>query len=328
MYNFIRKSGTLNFLFHNTVESEWIQHFPYVWLYKMMMRKRAKRWILNPPVLTLLVTDMCNARCTMCLPELHRGKKILRKDLFEKAIREAGDIGIKKIFLSGGEPLLDEDIFDKIVFAKTNGIEYIQMFTNGQLLNEERAKKLIAAGLDDLTISFDSVIKKEYEKIRIGLNFATVFEHIRNFQTWRKEMNSHTPLFRVNRLNMTLNVNSAKNYIKALNPFADIVELMDTHNWATKKDGLFTEGRRYTQKTRYPCNLLFQQVLLSPQGDFKKCCIDYSSTLANYDTTSLREIIHSHYKEIKKKMLNYDFSIDGCQNCTCKQNWWTDWDLQ
>ena len=143
-------------------------------------------------------------------------------------------------------------------------------------------------------------------------------------------MDADKPLLRLNRVNISLNRKSARNYIKTLEPYADIVELIDAHNWGEDDNPLY-DGTLYSQKTRYPCNLMFQKLIFDVDGHIKKCSIDNRSSthhLGHIEQTDIKEFLASDFRMLKEKMLNYDFSTDGCQNCSQKQSWWIDWDVK
>ena len=143
-------------------------------------------------------------------------------------------------------------------------------------------------------------------------------------------MNSDIPLLRVNRVNISLNKNSAREYIKTLRPYADIIELIDAHNWGMDDNPIY-EGKLYHQEKRYPCNLIFQKLIFDVDGHIKKCSVDNSSSthhIGHIEETNIQALLDTDFREIKEKMLQFDFSTDGCQNCTHKQSWWVDWEMQ
>ncbi len=119
--------------------------------------------------LRISVTDKCNFRCTYCMPEdkFGSGYKFLKKnDLlsYEEIIRLIKifqNFGLKKVRLTGGEPLLRKNIDNLVRGIKSyTNINKISMTTNGSLLNESIASKLKESGLDSITISLDSLSKK------------------------------------------------------------------------------------------------------------------------------------------------------------------------
>lgn len=115
------------------------------------------------------ITDRCNLRCIYCMPEegvdLLTHEEILSYDEIEKLCRCFVNIGIKKIKITGGEPLVRKGIDLLIRKIKAiDGIESVTLTTNGVLL-KEHLPKLITAGLDGINISLDTLDHKKYEEI-------------------------------------------------------------------------------------------------------------------------------------------------------------------
>jgi cyclic pyranopterin phosphate synthase len=122
---------------------------------------------LHRPVrdLRLSVTDRCNFRCPYCMPRVTFGPQHAfspRADLlsFEELTRVVtvfAGLGVTKVRLTGGEPLLRRDLEALVaMIAVVPGIDDIAMTTNGSLL-ADRADRLREAGLGRVTISLDSV---------------------------------------------------------------------------------------------------------------------------------------------------------------------------
>ena len=128
------------------------------------------------------VTDRCNLRCRYCMPESGVCKlphdEILR---FEEIIRVAGmlaRLGIRKIRLTGGEPLLRRNLPTLVRELKgLRGIECVTLTTNGVLL-ERFARDLIASGLDGINVSLDTLDAREFEAITRRGIFAEVHRGI------------------------------------------------------------------------------------------------------------------------------------------------------
>ena len=120
--------------------------------------------------LRISVMDRCNFRCSYCMPEekYHPNFKFLPSEErlpFEDIIRIARifvDMGINKIRITGGEPLLRANLTDLIGdLSRINGIDDIALTTNGVLLTKY-ASELQAAGLNRVTISLDTLDKEEF----------------------------------------------------------------------------------------------------------------------------------------------------------------------
>lgn len=132
--------------------------------------------------LRISVTDRCNLRCVYCMPERGIVNKPHEELLtFEEIIRivEAGVyLGINKIRLTGGEPLVRKDLAGLVSFLnKIEGIEDISMTTNGVLL-KEFARQLKQAGLKRLNISLDSLRHDRYASITRSRSLEDVLEGV------------------------------------------------------------------------------------------------------------------------------------------------------
>lgn len=127
----------------------------------------------NINYLRLSVTDRCNLRCRYCMPEEGICKKshgaMLTEDETIAAVRAAASLGIRKLRLTGGEPLIKKNILSLCArSAVIPGIEEVCMTTNGLLL-PELAGPLRQAGVSRLNISLDTLDPEKYAYMtRIG----------------------------------------------------------------------------------------------------------------------------------------------------------------
>jgi cyclic pyranopterin phosphate synthase len=118
--------------------------------------------------LRISVTDRCNFRCVYCRsanPENHvAATALLDWDEHERLARILVGMGIRKVRVTGGEPLVRPGVEDFIARLKTIGVHDISMTTNGHLL-AERCDQLVAAGMDRINISLDSLHREKFERI-------------------------------------------------------------------------------------------------------------------------------------------------------------------
>ncbi len=143
--------------------------------------------------LRISVTDRCNFRCRYCMPAevFGPGYAFLPKDELlsfeeiERLVRIMAPLGIGKIRLTGGEPLLRRGLEDLIaILASVQGIDDIAMTTNGILLGHH-AEALALAGLNRVTVSLDALDPEIFakmngtgakvERVLAGIESAKVF---------------------------------------------------------------------------------------------------------------------------------------------------------
>lgn len=122
--------------------------------------------------LRISVTDLCNLRCVYCMPAFGIKKKrhseILSFEQIAEIVREAIKLGVNKVRLTGGEPLVRRDIEILVAkLAKIKGLKTLAMTTNGILL-PKKAKILKKNGLDSINISLDTLSPSEYRRITRG----------------------------------------------------------------------------------------------------------------------------------------------------------------
>jgi GTP 3',8-cyclase len=131
--------------------------------------------------LRISVTDRCNFRCVYCRsadPENYRGHdEILTWPELEQLARVFVGLGIRKIRVTGGEPLVRDGVDEYIGRLSALGIGDLSITTNGHLLTE-RIDGLIAAGLRRVNISLDSLDSAKFEKITRTKSFDTVMRSI------------------------------------------------------------------------------------------------------------------------------------------------------
>jgi len=122
--------------------------------------------------LRISVTDRCNHRCVYCMPEApfvyKNHSEILSYEQIERLAKVAAKMGITKVRLTGGEPLVRKNVEQLVAkLAAIDGIDEVCMTTNGSLL-ADMAAKLKRSGLGRVNISIDSLDRDRYQKITRG----------------------------------------------------------------------------------------------------------------------------------------------------------------
>jgi len=132
--------------------------------------------------LRLSVTDRCNLRCSYCMPEpeyvwLPR-ENILSFEEMATLVGAFTDLGVDKVRLTGGEPLLRRDLARLVRLLRQNRcITEVALTTNGILLAEQ-AQELYEAGLDRITVSLDTLRPERFRQLTRRDEFSRVVEGI------------------------------------------------------------------------------------------------------------------------------------------------------
>jgi cyclic pyranopterin phosphate synthase len=136
----------------------------------------------NRPIsyLRISVTDRCNLRCVYCMPPdgvpWRAHEHILRYEEIETVVRAAAELGVSKVRLTGGEPLVRRGIADLVrALAHIPGIDDLALTTNGILL-ARYASELAEAGLQRVNVSLDTLRAGRFRRITRSGRLEDVLE--------------------------------------------------------------------------------------------------------------------------------------------------------
>ncbi|MTI55544.1 GTP 3',8-cyclase MoaA [Geosporobacter ferrireducens] len=130
--------------------------------------------------LRISVTDLCNMRCRYCMPEEGISKKeqneILSLEEIFQVVKAASELGVNKVRITGGEPLVRKDLLKLVEdIASLGTIKDLALTTNGTLL-KKYARGLKEAGLNRVNISLDTLNEAKYKEITRGGQLTSVIE--------------------------------------------------------------------------------------------------------------------------------------------------------
>ncbi len=118
--------------------------------------------------LRLSVTDRCNLRCTYCMPEAHytwlEKPHLLSFEELARVVRLLRVQGLEKVRITGGEPLLRQELPKLVGMLAQSGVPQLAMTSNGVLL-EKHAVALREAGLQRLTVSLDTLRPEVFSRL-------------------------------------------------------------------------------------------------------------------------------------------------------------------
>ena len=120
----------------------------------------------RPYTLVAELTYRCPLRCLYCSNpvDFHRSRDELSTDEWQRVFSEAAELGVMQLHLSGGEPVLRDDLVELIRHARACDL-YINLITGGTLLDEDKLRRFRAAGLDHIQLSIQGASRESAETI-------------------------------------------------------------------------------------------------------------------------------------------------------------------
>jgi len=131
--------------------------------------------------LRVSITDKCNLKCVYCMPskglKFFKDSEVLTDEEIVRFVSIARRHGLRKVRITGGEPLIRKNIIQMVSSLKKTGIQDLSLTTNGILLSK-LAGDLKQAGLDRVNISLDTMDAKIYREITKEGDIERVWESI------------------------------------------------------------------------------------------------------------------------------------------------------
>ena len=238
-------------------------------------------------------TAKCNIYCPMCPRETHpQPKEDMADAVFERLVSEAGGSAEHMMLIGLGEPLLDRKIFDRIERCHSHGV-FTLLSTNGTLLDEAAARRLLATPLEHITLSFDGSTKESFEFYRKGARFEKVRDNFVRFARLKHELGATVQIVvQMVRMERTWNeVDEFTRFWSAV-PGVDQVRIN-----ADETNLMRPESGHEAAEWKHPCHYLWRgPMYVKHNGDVYPCCQSYmldGAPVGNIGRQSLGEIWNS-----------------------------------
>ncbi len=168
--------------------------------------------------LYLEVTTACNFDCTTCIRHSWLdGLGQMDWATFERLAEQLDDLHqLETVHFGGfGEPLTHPAILDMLEALSSKGLK-LEIITNGSLLTEEVALKLIDLGLEKIYVSLDGADDKEYNRIREGADFNQVYANIRQLHRLKEEKGVKKPSINIEFVAMKSNYHRLPDLVRLM----------------------------------------------------------------------------------------------------------------
>jgi radical SAM protein with 4Fe4S-binding SPASM domain len=272
-------------------------------------------------------TSICNLDCPMCpYPEMRIKKGNMSLDLFKDIINQCDGKVFDVLLHMYGEPLINKEIFRMIAYAKEHGVRITSMSTNLTLLTREKAKLLIEAGLDKITLSFDGTDKETFEKVRLGANFEKCLDHLTGFLEVKQEMKAKNPFTVLQVIQMRETEPGLKEFVEKYSKLpVDLLKIKSFDTWAgqiehkTEEMKPSTYHRGNINNDRKPCPLLWYYMSIRWDGRVVPCCRDYDNheILGDITKESLMDIWNGkRFQSLRQEHIKGEFENSVlCAKC-------------
>ena len=262
-------------------------------------------------------TAKCNLYCPMCPRETHKQpKEDMADEVFERLVRGSRHTGEHMMLIGLGEPFLDPKIFDRIEHCERHGISTL-LSTNGTLLDEPNARRLLDSKLKHITLSFDGATKESYEFYRKGAKFERVRDNFVRFARLKKERNAPIQVV-AQMVRMERNAEEVDEFVRFWKsvPGIDQVRIKEDETNLMRPD-----VGHSAEDWKHPCHYLWRGPLyVKHNGDVYPCCQSYmlgGTPVGNVRENGPADIFDSRQMQ-QMRRLHLDgraHEIDICARC-------------
>ena len=280
-----------------------------------------------PIHIDLEIDNVCNFACSFCpigqpeseLGQFYKTKHEIPKEKIFQLIDECKELGVNSIqFSIVNEPLANKDIFEILKYASSKKFDDIFIVSNGSLLNQNKAIKLLDTNIDKIQFSLDAFKEETFEKNRFtkikkpGL-YKKVKENIINFIKLRDKMGKKFPLVRVSFIELEENKDEIKDFENFWNDKVDGIHFQRLTDYK-KKVINFDEV-----KDKVRCNMSNFRLSIKSDGNVRPCCVGYGEKIliGNIFNSSLKDIWDSKIlKDFQKMHKEYrSYENKACKEC-------------
>jgi pyruvate-formate lyase-activating enzyme len=272
-------------------------------------------------------TNHCNLRCVMCptgLGVIRRPKGYMDMALYRKIVDEVAPTAPAVVLHSWGEPMMHPELFDMIRYARSRDV-WVETSTNITLLTEERVKKVLASGLNQLYLAMDGVTKATYERVRVGGNFDKVTRNVERLLDLKRQSGSDLRVV-MQIISMSETREEVAEFVRRWKrPEVDQVNVKHLDTWGNQVDAISGHAVEVEQPpVRRPCPNLWYHGYIFWDGSLVSCERDYDvkTPLGNVGEGVLAAWHGERMRRLRKMHADGDYQAPACASCV-EWSWWT-----
>ncbi len=292
------------------------------------------RLVPPPDRLYIESTNICNLSCIMC--PTGRGEQVRTKgfmdfDLFKSIVDEMAPWVQATTLHIWGEPLLHPRLFDMIAYCHRKGLRS-EISTNASLLNEERARAILDAGLGAIYLCLDGMRPETYEQIRVNADYERTNGNIRRFIELKQAGGYRDPFVNLQIIEMEKTVGEIDEFIKEWRlPGVDRINVKPFDSWGGQIEDInkLEAGADALPVKRFACPNLWYHTHIYWDGSIAKCDRDFNLThdlgnvrnadgsvhvLENWNGPKMQQLRRQHVQNDLK-------NVSPCSTCT-EWSWW------
>jgi radical SAM protein with 4Fe4S-binding SPASM domain len=244
-------------------------------------------------------------------------------ELFKKIIDEAAlHLPVTLVIFFRGESLLHPEFFDMVKYAKEKGIGPIQLASNGLLVTDDIADKLIKSGIDYISFSLDTLDEEIYNNSRLTGDIIKSTENIVKLSKKCKELKKQgfdVPTLQVSTIDIDIYKNRQQEFIDFWREHVDFVRVYFEHDDKGQVVSPVGLKRLEHLENRKPCRKVFTDFLVFWNGEVTTCNYNWNpvKSLGNVKDNSIKDIWHSdEFNQIRDMHNNNSFPKDFiCADC-------------
>ena len=232
--------------------------------------------------------------------------------MFKKLIDEGIPLGLNLLTCHMSMNLNKKDLVD-FIYARKRDRRYILVQSIDEICID-----LIKSGLTRIQISLDAINPDTYDKIRIGGNFNKAYKNIEKLLEIRKELNSKTPLIRVNFVKTEVNESEINDFVEFWIDKVDMIGVQEMIN-PFNVNKLSHSNSVNEKINNFSCAAPFREIVVTHRGDVLPCCtfLAENMPIGNIKDNSILEIYNSpKMRQLKKIHKKGEYWLNkNCKQC-------------